>query len=606
MPARVTPVDPDSEMSTPTAFGGLELAKPEPRFAFDIDEHVRVPMRDGSVLAADLYLPVGAQQPLGTVLIRTPYDRREWRPGGASEGWDPTTLFVEQGFALLIQDVRGKWGSEGEFHVYRAERNDGFDTVEWIVSQPWSNGRVGTFGCSYLGEVQLLLAATGHPAHVAAVPQGGAGCTAAEMGFRIGGASNLMDAIGWFSCHGACDLSSMEPGVAIDGAVWQLPIVDAIAANGGPRSDYERVVASEPGDSWWLEETGLMTHHDRFDVPALWIDAWYDRADTTFAFADRLRRESRSERSRRNQFVLIAPCAHCAMHLAGVDTRVGALRVGDARFPYDALYVAWFRHWLEDPDPGDFDWAPFTYYTIGRGEWRTSETWPPRANPADALELALTSDGAAAEPGRAGELATAPPARDTTDTYIYDPADPCPSLGGVAIIDYPEVGTGGASDQGPLRLRPDVATYLGPLLEAPAEVNGAPELLVHVSSDAPDTDLVVKLLDVLEDGRCWNVAQTILRLRYRHSLRSPQMMKPGVVYPVQVELPPVSYRFRPGSRIGLMLTSSDFPAYDRNLNGPGVPALATTPVPARNSIHHGPSWPSRLVLPGARADPDAP
>ena len=593
-----------SAPGTPAAFG--DLAPIKPRFGFELDEHVRVPMRDGAALAADLYLPVGAERPLGTVLIRTPYDRREWRPGGTSEGWDPTTLFVEQGFALLIQDVRGTWGSQdsGDFHVYRYERDDGFDTLEWIIAQPWSNGRVGTFGCSYLGEVQLLLAATGHPAHVAAVPQGGAGCTNAEMGFRIGGANNLMESIGWFSSLGACEQQFTEPTVALEEAVWHLPIVDAIAAHGGPRSDYERVVASEPGDSWWLQETRLMTPHDRFDVPALWVDGWYDRADTTFAFAERLRRESRSERARRNQFVLIAPCAHCAMHLASVDTRVGALRVGDARFPYDALYVAWFRHWLEDPDPGDFDWAPFTYYTIGAAEWRTSQTWPPRPQPADVLELALTSDGSAAEPGRAGALLTTPATDDATDTYVYDPTDPCPSLGGVAIIDYPEIGTGGASDQAPMRERADVATYLGPVLEAPVEVNGTPELLVWFSSDAPDTDLVLKLLDVLDDGRCWNVAQTILRLRYRHSLRSPQLMKSGVVYPVRIELPPVSYRFPAGGRIGLMLTSSDFPAYDRNLNDGEAPAHATTPAHARNTIHHGPSWPSRLVLPGARVEPD--
>ncbi|HYV15878.1 MAG TPA: CocE/NonD family hydrolase, partial [Conexibacter sp.] len=127
---------------------------------------------------------------------------------------------------------------------------------------------------------------------------------------------------------------------------------------------------------------------------------------------------------------------------------------------------------------------------------------------------------------------------------------------------------------------------------------------VWFSSDAPDTDLVLKLLDVLDDGRCWNVAQTILRLRYRHSLRSPQLMKSGVVYPVRIELPPVSYRFPAGGRIGLMLTSSDFPAYDRNLNDGEAPAHATTPAHARNTIHHGPSWPSRLVLPGARVEPD--
>jgi len=593
-------------VSSRAAFGRFELGRPEPRFAFELDTEVRVAMRDGRELAADLYLPVGAERPLGTVLIRTPYDRREWRPGGENEGWDPTTVFVEQGFALLVQDVRGKWGSQdsGDFHVYRYERDDGFDTLEWTVAQSWSNGRVGTFGCSYLGEVQLLLAATGHPAHVAAVPQGGAGCTNAEMGFKLGGANPLMDSVGWFSCHGARDFSSVEPGVDIAKAVWQLPTIDAIRANGGPLSDYERVVASEPGDSWWLQETRLMTPHDRFDVPALWVDSWYDRADTTFAFAERLRRESRSERARRNQFVLLAPCAHCAMSLATADTRVGALRVGDARFPYDALYVAWFRHWLENPDPGDFDWAPFTYYTIGAAEWRTSQTWPPQPERAAALELALTSDGDAARPGAAGGLLAEPAERDATDTYAYDPTDPCPSLGGVVIIDYPEIGVGGGADQSALRMRPDVATYLGAVLHEPLEINGTPELLVWLSSDAPDTDLVLKLLDVLDDGRCWNVAQTILRLRYRHSLRSPQLMKSGVVYPVRIELPPVSYRFPAGGRIGLMLTSSDFPAYDRNLNDGEAPAHATTPAHARNTIHHGPSWPSRLVLPGARVEPD--
>jgi putative CocE/NonD family hydrolase len=579
------------------AFQGLELGAPEPRHAFTLDTDVEVPLRDGAQLAADLYLPIGAPAQLGTVLIRTPYDRRTWRPDGNPKDWEQAELFVRQGFALVIQDVRGKWGSEsaGDYHFYRSDRDDGCDTLDWIVAQPWSNGRVGTYGCSSLGETQLLLATRRHPAHAAAIPQGGAACAAAEFGARTGGALDLLDTVAWFSGHGARDLSRGEPTIDVAQAVWTLPVIDAISVAGGPASDFEELVASVPYDAWWNETVGRIVEDERLDVPALFVDSWFDRLRALLPFVERLRRESVSERARRNQFVVVAPCSHCAMHGASEQAHVGELHVGDARFPLYALYVRWFRHWLEDPAPGDFDWPPFTSYAIGGEGWRSADAWPPPDG--GRVELSLASDGSAAVPSGAGRLDAEPPRADAVDGWVYDPADPCPTHGGRSF--YPGVGLAGVVDQRPLQQRADVATYLGAELEEPLDLEGAPELRLHFSSSAPDTDVVAKLLDVLPDGRLLSVSETILRLRYRDGFDAPALLEPGTVYELLVQLDPLSYRFAAGHRIGLLLTSSDFPAHDRNLNVADPPAFAATPALARNSVHHGPTRPSRLLLPTA-------
>jgi putative CocE/NonD family hydrolase len=561
------------------------------------DAGLRIPMRDGAELAADLYLPGGVAEPRGTVLVRTPYDRAVWRPG--AKGADEAELFAGEGFAVVVQDVRGTGGSDGEFHVFRHERDDGWDTVDWIARQPWSNRRVGTFGCSYLGEVQLLLAATRHPCHVAMVPMASAGALH-EFGARVGGAVDLLDTVAYFASHGATRERRSRPEIDVARAVWTLPPSRAIADAGGPASDFEQIVLSEPGDAWWTEVTRQVTDDDRFDVPALLLDSWYDqRPAKTLALAERLRATSCSLRARRNQFVVIAPGTHCAWSKLRERTLVGELDVGDARFPLERLWVAWFQHWLDADEPGDFPLAPLTYYTIGANAWRTAPAWPPPGGAS--LTLALDGDGDAAQPGRAGRLVRGTVDEDGHDAYVYDPEDPCPTLGGLSY--YPGLGVAGAADQRPLLARPDVAVYLGDVLAHELEVTGEPHAVICFSSSAEDTDLVLKLLDVDPGGRALNVAQAILRLRYRDGLTRPRALVPGEPERVTVELGAVSYRLAAGHRIGLLVTSSNFPAHDRNTNTNLPLDRAAHCLRATNRIHHGPSARSELHLPIAAAAP---
>jgi uncharacterized protein len=572
------------------------LAPPAPRHEVAVELDAVIPMRDGAPLVGDLYRPAGVAEPLGAVLVRTPYGREGWRP--RPERASKAELFAGQGLAVVVQDVRGTGGSAGEFHVFRHEREDGFDTVDWIVRQPWSNRRVATFGCSYLGEAQLLLATTRHPCHVAMVPMASAGALH-EFGARVGGAVDWLDTVAYFSSHGATRERAAEPPIDVERALWTLPPARALRDAGAPDSDFERVVLSDPGDAWWTDVTRQVTERDRFDVPALFLDSWYDqRPAKTLALAERLRATSCSQLARRNQFVVLAPCTHCAWSSLVERTTVGELDAGDARFPLERLWVAWLRHWLEQDEPQDFPLAPVTYYTLGANAWGTAPTWPPPGT--SRLTLALDSDGDAALPGHGGRLAPAPlgPAdAERADAYVYDPEDPCPTLGGLSY--YPGLGVAGAADQRPLFERPDVALYLGDALPAALEVTGEPHAELCFSSSAPDTDLVLKLLDVEPGGRALNVAQTILRLRYRDGCARARPLTPGEIVRVRLELGAVSYRFASGHRIGLLATSSNFPAHDRNTNTNLPLDRADRCVRATNRIHHGPGNRSELHLPTA-------
>jgi|GEM_PF-96911 len=572
-------------------------AASEDRHAVEVETEVMVPMRDGVRLAADIYRPVGAGERLPVILIRLPYDRELYL--GATI---PAQYFAERGYAVVVQDSRGKWDSEGEYVVSQSARNDGYDTVEWAASQPWSTGRVGTYGCSYLGENQVMLAAERHPAHLAMIPQaaGGAVGTAGGrygyFGFYEGGAFSLSAGVGWFPMAGTKDHTDRQVSIPVPEGLRHLPTVDIMSHYGVGPTDWEEVLTRPLGDPWW-QTLGYIADADSFATPALHVNSWYDLgAAETLQLFQLMQRNAVDAHTRDHQYVILSPTTHCMSERATENTRVGELDFGDARFPYRETYVRWFDHWLKGEQNGVTRMPRVQYYVTGANEWRSADEWPiPGARP---TRFYLHSDGAANSPDGGGALARRPPTADQpADRYVYDPADPVPSRGGSVCCTGNPADQPGAFDQSDIEQREDVLTYTTPPLERALDVVGPLRAMLHFSSSARDTDFTVKLVDVHPDGRAFNVQEGITRARYREGLDRQVWMEPGIVYEVPVDLHATAHRFRAGHRIRVEVSSSNFPRFDRNLNTGGDNVTETEWVRAENAVHHSAEHPSHLLLP---------
>jgi predicted acyl esterase len=545
-----------------------------------VETGIMIEMRDGIRLSTDLHFPADAEGKLPVILWRSIYDKT-----GAYDREPGMKELVAQGYVAAIQDTRGRGKSEGEFTPSVGDRNDGYDTVSWLVRQPWSNGKVGSAGCSSLGESQMLLAAARHPNHVTAIPQ--AAASALNVRGRPwasfdGGAFELAQTAGWFSVDGSgVDYST-------------LPIVDILEKAGRPPSHYEKFASSNPEAPYFMDLEWLRPA-DRPDLPALFFDSWYDYGPAeTLELFNRMRDTSPSAEARENQFVIIAPGTHCGYSAATEHTIVGERDLGDARLDVMDLKLRWYDHWLKGVENGVTDRPKVQYYLMGANRWRSADAWP---IPGTRYEkLYLTSKGRANSLAGDGSLTFEAPTGANADSFTYDPANPVPSLGGHSCCTGTDT-EAGSYDQTKIELRNDVLVYTSAPLEKGLEVTGPLEVVLQVSSTAADTDFTAKLVDVYPDGRAFNVQEGVLRMRYRAGFDRNLRMAPGEIYPVRIDLHVTSNYFGPGHRIRLEISSSNFPRWDRNLNTGGNNYDETDFVVARNSVHHAPERPSYIVLP---------
>ena len=601
-----------------TAPGDVEGPFPRPAGTYEVrlDPTHMVPMGDGVRLATDLYFPEGAPEPLPVIQIRTPYSKMPHRRGNSAARW-----FASHGFAVAVQDMRGRFQSEGEYFVSRDDRRDGYDMVSWLAEQPWSNGRIGTYGCSYLGENQMQLAATRNPNHAAALPQA-AGGSLRYFGVVFGGVTELAASLGWFRGAGSKVFYRIPPGTPREvmlqveeminpapdpgeldfQAAWRtLPYIDMLKAAGAPPTDFEAFVSHEPGDPWW-DHIGYVNDEDRFDVPALHVNSWYDLGvSETLKLFNLLSDNATSERARDNQFAIISPTDHCTSEIATSRTVVGERDLGDARLDYWNIYLRWFDHWLRDGGAGaegaDFQDMPrLQYYLMGANEWRSADSWPVEGT--EFRPMYLHSGGSANTRDGDGRLSWDAPAADQpADVFTYDPDDPVPTIGGPVCCTGTADAPAGGFDQSAVEDRDDVLVYTSEPLTEALEVTGPIELVLYVSSDARDTDFAAKLVDVHPDGTPINVQEGIQRARYREGYGRKVWMEKDQVYEVRMDLQATANQFLPGHRIRLEVTSSSFPRWERNLNTGGNNYDETEWVVARNSVHHAPGLESHVVLP---------
>jgi len=580
-------------------------------------------------MAADVYYPKGGgRHP--AIFVRTPYNFNYWDVRlGAPRDLGAVLDAVRRGYAWVDMNERGRFFSEGNYDILGPPLTDGTDALDWIAGQPWSNGKVGTIGCSSTAEWQMAVAAQGHPAFAAMVPQGfGAGVGRMrpyyEQGNWYRGGAVQMLFIAWLygqqnqvrpmfppgtiredlvRASKAFDLAPQLPPVDWAQALRHLPTRDILRAVDGPRGIFAdsmpvptggAMIQRTPNDPAWYR--GGLFHDDMaLDVPALWMMSWYDVSmGPNLATFDHVRRTASPEAARK-QYAVIAPVLHCAFKRATTETVVGERNLGDARLDYDALTWAWFDHFLKGEANGLLDTLPrVRYYTMGRNAWQSADAWPP--SNARTVTYYLASGGGANTRFGDGSLAARPPTVDRPDSFRYDPMDPVPSHGGNVCCTGNAV-VGGALDQSALETRDDILVYSTPPLTDGVEVSGPIEVTLYVSSDAVDTDFTVKLIDVSPDGRAYNLDETIQRVRYREGYEKPETrMKPGTVYRLDFSPMHTSNWFGPGHRIRIEVSSSNFPRFDRNLNTGGNNFDESAGIVATNRVHHSRTHPSSVRL----------
>ncbi|MGE5362377.1 MAG: CocE/NonD family hydrolase [Bacteroidales bacterium] len=594
-----------------------------------IDRKVMLPMRDGVRLATDIYRPKDASGKVPTIWVRTPYNFNYWDVRNGVPG-DMTAVLaaVKRGYAYVLQNERGHFFSEGNYDILGSP-TDGYDTLAWISSQSWSNGKVGTTGCSSTAEYQMGVAALGHPAFAAMNVQGfGAGVGRVRPYFEQGnwyrGGAVQMLFITWLygeqnqvrpmfapstsqedliRASKSFDLAQQLPPVDWSKALWHLPEQDIIEAVDGPHGIFAdampvptggRMIQRTPNDPAWYK--GGLFHDDmRLNLPGLWFMSWYDvSVGPNLALYNFVRRTAKPDVANQ-QWAVIAPVTHCGYTRATENMIVGERSVGDARLNYQDLVYGFFDRFLKGEPSDVLDKLPkVTYFTMGINKWQSSDTWPPAG--AKPLTFYLSSNGKANTMDGDGALLAAPPASDSPDSFTYDPMNPVTSYGGNVCCTGTAI-TAGAFDQRKMETRPDILVYTSEPFTEGMEVSGPIEPTLYVSSDAKDTDFTVKVIDVYPDGRAYNLDESIQRMRYRDGYDKPlAWMEPGKVYKVTLQPLNTSNYFEAGHRLRIEVSSSNFPRFDRNLNTGGNNYDEAKGVVAHNGVHHSRQYPSQVTI----------
>src|SRR5512139_80371 len=594
-----------------------------------IERKVMMPMRDGVRLATDIYRPQGAGK-VPTIWVRTPYNFNYWDVrNGVPRDMSAVLTAVKRGYAYVEQNERGHFFSEGNWDILGAPRTDGDDALSWISSQRWSNGRVGTTGCSSTAEYQMGVAAMENPAYAAMNVQGfGAGVGRVDPYYEQGnwyrGGAVQMLFITWLygeqnqvrpmfpagtsqedliRVSTSFDLAERLPPVDWSKALWHLPEQDILKAVDGPHGIFAdampvptggRMIQRTPNDPAWYE--GGLYHDDMpLNVPGLWFMSWYDvSVGPNLALFNHVRKTATPEIANQ-QWAVIAPVAHCSYSRATEETIVGERNMGDARFDYSELIYGLFDRFLKGESSAQLDKLPkVTYYTMGANRWQTSNTWPPQG--AQPMTFFLASGGRANTLDGDGALAPAPPATDRPDAFTYDPMNPVTSYGGNVCCTGTAI-TAGSFDQRKMETRPDILVYTSAPFKEGTEVSGPIVPTLYVSSDARDTDFTVKVIDVYPDGRAYNLDESIQRMRYRDGYDKPlAWMEPGRVYKVTLQPLTTSNHFDAGHRLRIEVSSSNFPRFDRNLNTGGNNYDEIRGVVAHNAIHHSKQYPSQVTV----------
>jgi putative CocE/NonD family hydrolase len=573
-------------------------------------------------LATDIYRPKGeGKHPV--VFSRTPYNFNTWIDGKMVTGTLQAAYeAVSRGYVYVVQNERGRFFSEGEWDILGTPITDGYDALEWMSKQKWSNGKVGLIGCSSTAEWQMAVASQNHPALAAMVAQGfGAGVGRVgkfmEQGNWYRGGAQQMLFTSWLygTQHDKMapilpkgieqkdlqriqkfyDMAPEMPKVDWALGLKHLPVQDIIKNAQGADGIYEKMIVRKPNDPAWFNG-GLYHDNMSLEVPAYWFVSWYDVSSApNIALFNQVRNAAKSKNVADNQYLVIAPVLHCSFKRATENTIVGERSVGDARLNYDELTWGWFDMLLKG-EQNDFKAKQprVRYYTMGSNKWQQAESFPlPNT---EIKDFFLASAGKANTRNGDGALSLTPPTKDNPDAFTYDPMNPVGSYGGNVCCTGNAV-QGGSFDQSQMELRNDILVYTSEALSEGVEITGFIESTLFVSSTGLDTDVTIKLIDVYPDGKAYNLDETIQRLRYRDGYDKEVFMEKNKVYKVDLTPMVTSNYFPAGHKIRIEVSSSNFPRFDRNLNTGGNNYDESKGIVVENKIHHSKQYPSVIKLP---------
>ena len=578
-----------------------QASKPIHKVIFEKDVPMRT--RDGITLYADVYRP-DASGKFPVLVVRTPYDK------GQGMALSEKDYFPPRGYIVVVQDTRGRFRSEGEFYPFVHEANDGYDAIQWAAGLPRSDGNIGTVGQSYLGLVQYYAASQRPPQLKAMSPVSGPvtyyeNCTFRRGVFELAWmliyftfmARNTLERKGlsqkvapmldsWLS-HPEVPISPLKPDL-----YGHLPLRDwgERLKDGAP---YFADFLKHPNyDSYWAETDVRRALNTMATVPALHVGSWYDafQYDTLTMFTG-MRNAAPSEPARRAQKLLMGPWAHLLPYAVPTSKGTGDIDFGpEAMIELHAIQCRWFDRMLKGIDNGVTDEPPIRLFVMGQNRWRDENEWPLART--RYTKVYLRSGGRANSLRGDGALAFEVPGEEPADRFVYDPNQPVPSRGGTTLGLR-----AGVFDQVEIEHRDDVLVYTGAPLDQELELTGPIVMKLYAASSAPDTDFTAKLVDLRPTGYAQNIAEGVIRARFRESLTTPTLIKPDQVYEYTIDLWATSHVFKPGHRLRLEVSSSNFPRYDRNPNtGHDFGADAELSV-ARQSVFHDSRYASHLVLP---------
>ena len=570
-----------------------------PKFRVIQEKNLRMRARDGATLVADAYRP-DAPGKFPVLVVRTPYDK--------DNRLTEMGFFPPRGYVVVVQDCRGRYGSEGEFYCIAKEGPDTYDTVEWSATLPWSNGKVGMVGQSYRGVTQLMGAPLRPPHLVAMAPTAAPVLSYENCVWRRG----VLE-LGWIVSYmvmlsrNELDRKKLDALKPILNSYMQNPEAYAplvkpecfrwlpvrswgeLLKEGAPyfREMLENFKYGPFWSSW-----DLRTQLDEIGTPMLHINGWYDGflVDTLSLYTG-LRSKARTQHAREGQKLILGPWGHIYPFAVPNSGGAGDIDFGpEAAIETHAAHLRFFDHYLKGEKNGLLEEAPIRLFVMGENRWRDEHEWPLKRT--KYTNWYLSSGGHANSLGGDGALIEHAPSDENPDTFIYDPNDPVPTRGGNMLsLEH------GAFDQTPVERRNDVLVYTSDVLEHDLEVTGPVSVTLHAATSAPDTDWTAKLVDVRFSGYAQNIAEGIIRARFRESLTNPTLLVANKAYEYKIDLWATSHVFKAGHRIRLEISSSNFPHFDRNANSGLDIGVDRVLLVAQQTVFHDRSRPSHVTLP---------
>ena len=575
------------------------------KYSVKFEPDVPIKLRDGVTTYVDIFRP-DAPGKFPALLQRTPYDKGS---GSSKTGSMDAIRAAMNGYVAVTQDVRGRYTSEGEFYTFVNEINDGYDSIEWVASQPWCTGKVGMHGSSYVGATQWLAAKSRPPSLRGIAPtvtasdyhegwtwQGGA----FELGFNLTWAVGHLTEANWSNLSRRLGLTEagLEEMIRVKDSLTEsfehLPLQKYPHLNKDLAPYYYGWLDHPEYDDYW-KKISIEESHSEITVPAFNIGGWYDifLGGTIRNFTG-MRSRGATEEARNGQRLVIGPWVHGSTPAALSGEYYFGTRASGVDIDLHGKVLRFYDYWLKGENNGLMDDKPVQIFVMGDNVWRSEDEWP--LSRVQDTKYFLHSQGEANSLAGDGSLSPQDPGIEHPDVFLYNPVNPVPTRGGQLCCDMAFMPPG-VYDQRPVEMRSDVLVYSTSPMERDMEVTGPITVTLYAASSAQDTDFTAKLVDVEPSGYARNLTDGIIRARYRNPDQGASLLEPGKVYRYEIDLWATSNVFKQGHRIRLDISSSNFPRFDRNANTGGRIGEDGDYVSALQSVYHTPEYPSHVTLP---------